>query len=200
MAGRAEIFKHIVASEEKFVTEMKEFIDRFISPLFLRDTPFKRSMLEDASIATSFNSYVDIHAACSAFLLSVKSSTSGAMMATAYSQFASSLVLFSQYISEQTSTVNSLAKFNKPLQDYSQASLPFGSTIEAYLALPGEHYTVYRTNLAQFVKCTEEDSPEFTPLRATLDIVSESCALVDAKIEEENDKVQLLLLQNQCKL
>jgi len=65
---RIAIFKEIISTEDAFVAQMKDFIDRFVVPLYLRDNSFKRSLLDDPSIATTFNTFVDIHAACSTFL------------------------------------------------------------------------------------------------------------------------------------
>lgn len=196
---RVSIFKNIVSTESAFVAQMKQFIDLFVVPLYLRDNSFKRSLLDEPSIATTFNSFVDIHAACSTFLSAVKKSKSGAEMAEAYSQFASSLVLFSHYIAENTATLNALATFSRQITEYSLQVLPTGISVENCIVLPCEHYLFYKTSLEQFVTATPRDAPEYEVLKTAFAVVCNACAKVDEKQAEENRKAQLLYLQQQFK-
>ena len=185
--------------EEEFVDSLKEFINGFITPLCLRDTLFKRSVLEDPSVATTLNTIVDIHAACSGFLSSIKESQSSLEIAAAYSQYAASLVLFSQYISESTTAMGSLGKFGKPLNDFFAEKMPLGASLEGLLALPEKHYLQYRESFSGFVQSFPEGSTDRLQLDEALSIWNESCDLVDTKVAEESSKVELLLLQQSCK-
>ena len=189
----------ITVCEEEFVNSLKEFINGFITPLCLRDTVFKRSVLDDPSVATSLNSIIDIHAACSGFLHSIKESSTSAEIASAYSQYAPSLVLFSQYISESATAITNLGKFGKPLSDLFAEKMPTGVTLEMSLALPEKHYMQYRENFTNFVQSFPDDSPDRSALNAALEIWNENCDLVDKKVQEESSKLELLMLQQSCK-
>lgn len=196
---RAKVFLELVSREESFLAGMKLFIDSFIQPLYVRDTSFKRNMLDDAHIASCFNLYVDIHAACDCFLASLQASSSELEIAEAITQFAPSLSIFSHFIAEVTSAINSLEKFGRALLDYSQGCLQVGVSPETELASLQEHYTGYRPLIATFVGQTPPGTAGAIALTEALGIFTASCDMVDKRIADEAVKVQLLTLQQQCK-
>jgi len=201
MADRSPAFLEIISSEESFVKELKCFLDSFINPLYVRDTVFKRQILEDHYIAACFNLLIDIHSACESFVEALLNCHNGKEMANSFTQFAPSLLIFSQFLAELTSALNGLQKFGKALGDYTQGCLPSG-TAESQLVNVQEHYTGYRARISSFVKMNEmasKDSDSVEALQSALAVVEQHCDMVDAKIEEENVKVQLLLIQQQFK-
>jgi hypothetical protein len=93
---RKALFVDIIQVEATFVGDLNLFIQTTVFPLQARNTPFKRSLLNEPSIAISFTLIKEIFDACSNFEKGIKSAGSADQMAKCYLQFAPSLQLFSQ--------------------------------------------------------------------------------------------------------
>ena len=93
---RKKIFVEIIQTEATFVGDLYAFIQTTVLPLQARDTPFKRSLLNEPSIAISFTLIKEIYDVCYNFENGIKSASSADQMAKCYLQFAPSLQLFSQ--------------------------------------------------------------------------------------------------------
>jgi len=197
--NRDALLADIIKRECKFVGDLDNFIVGFIKPLFNRDTPFKRQMLEDPYIGACLNLYIDIYAACQLFLSSLQEASTDAQIADAISQFAPSLSIFSQYLTEVTSAINSLSKFGRPLFEYASGCLATGTTVENELLALQQHYAGYRELITQLVFRTPPGNEGMADMATALKIFEDACDMVDARIDDETVKVQLLLLQQQCK-
>ena len=78
--------------------------------------------------------------------------------------------------------------------------LPTGSlSIEAVLSLPEKHYLTYRPSFQNLVLNTTPNTPEHRNLIDAGKVWDDNCDQVDAKIEAERSKIELLLLQQSCK-
>ena len=193
---RTAVAMQIFKEEKEFVNTLKSFIDLVVEPIRLLDTPFKRSLMSDASVGLSLTLIQDIYAACNNFLEGIMGSSSAIEMADCYAQFAPSLQLFSQYTSENTKALNSLKAFSKQLTEFmSGVNMPQGLTIEYCLILPLNHYTKYAPAFQEFIWLTPALSIELPSLETALISLSEHSSLVDEKNREEEEAQQLLKLQ-----
>jgi hypothetical protein len=197
---RKALFVEIIQIEATFISDLSIFIQTFVNPLFTRDTSFKRSFLNEPSIAISLTLLKDIFSASSNFQMGIQSAGSADQMAKCYIQFAPSLLLFSQYAAENAACLNSIKSFNRQLRDFAkEISLPEGLSIESSLVLPLEHYPKYASNFQEFVWLTPSSRSEAKPLSAALDEVILQTEKVDNTLNELAASVKLLALQSQCK-
>ena len=118
LTKRFLVFKEIITYETEFVNSLQVFVAIFVSPMILKDTPFKRALMGDASLGLCLSLIQDIFTSCQNFLNGITRAQSGEKMAESYQQFAPSLQLFAQYTSENAKALNSLKQFGKPLTEY----------------------------------------------------------------------------------
>ena len=193
---RTAVAMQIFQSEKAFLGTLKSFIDLVVEPIRLLDTPFKRSLMADASIGLSLTLLQEIYEACKIFLNGIVCSTSAVGMADCYAQFSPSLQLFAQYSAENTKALSSLKGFSKPLNEFmSGIHLPDGITMEYCLILPLNHYTKYAPDFQEFIWLTPLNASELPALETALLALSEQSRLVDEKNREEEEAKQLVQLQ-----
>jgi hypothetical protein len=179
--SRVLAINEFLNQEEIFIQKLKLFIDKVILPIEYQDTPFKRIILSDASIALSFSLYTKIWNLCSTFTSSLKEvlSSNHSSSATLFSsssspnkiqeqellnfskisfcftQFAPSLRLFSQYISENSNVLNSVKSHGKSFNQFlEEIQMPIDTSIESFLTLPVEHYSQYLSCLDRLLYLT----------------------------------------------
>ena len=148
LSKRKALFLSIVQREKDFVAELDYYISAVIAPILLRDTNFKRSIMNEPAVAISFNLLKDIFTACARFLQEIRASNSATKMSNAYKQFAPSLQLFSQFASENVGCLNTMKVFSKSLDTFA-ANIPFpdGMSIQSTLVIPLRHYQNYCADL-----------------------------------------------------
>jgi hypothetical protein len=197
---RKATFVSIVQAEANFINDLTYFIQTIINPLQNRDTPFKRSFMNEPSIAVSFTLLRDIHAASHSFQIGIQAAGSANQMAKCYVEFAPSLQLYAQYVSENAACLNAIKSFNRQLHDFLiENSLPEEFSIESYLLLPLGHYPKYAVNFQEFVWLTPLNRPESKALSAALEEILVQTEKVDSTLEDLESSVKLLTLQNECK-
>lgn len=198
LTRRKKVFSNIISSEESFILILKEFIDIIIRPLSLKNTPFKREFLSQPSLAVCFTLIQDIFSASTVFVNDIKLANSLPIkIAEIFDNFSPSIQLFAQYVSEISSALNALKKFSKQLSEVlGKHSLPQGLSIESIMILPSEHYSVYRSNLEEFIWLISSKEYCFSSVANALDkIVDQTDAVEDSLADAENS-IQLLKLQN----
>lgn len=173
---------------------MKEFVETFVVPLHLRDTSLKRLVLGEPSIALCIKTLTDIYSASTNFFNAIEVATTGTQVAEALSLFAPSLPLFGVYITENTSALSALKKFERQSFDDMILSKP----IEIYILQPVEHYGSYRENFSDIVRSASDD-PEASAFADAWGTIESHFDAIDTKLEEEEANMKLLLLQSQCK-
>ena len=195
---RQEVAKNIFTDEQSFLGRLSEFIDAFVRPVLLLDTPFKRQLMADPSLGLTLTLLSDIHTVCTDFLNGIITSESASAMADCYSQFSPSLQLFAQYTCENTKALNSLKSFTKQIDEFTKSSpIPGGLTVEYCLIMPLNHYTKYAPDLQEFVWLTPFDAPELPALEGALIGLAEQSKIVDEKNKEEEEAQRMLQLQFQ---
>jgi hypothetical protein len=154
---RLQVFLDIVEKEQHFIDQLKIFIDQIIIPIEYQDSNFKRVFLSEPSIAVSFSLYTKIWSLCTNFLKSLKKLSPPSMtsihsnleqISSCFAQFAPSLRIFSQYIVENSNTLNVIKSYGKSLNQFlSDSKLSIDTSFESYLILPVEHYSHYISSL-----------------------------------------------------
>lgn len=182
----------------------------------VRDTPFKRDLMQEYSIAVLFSVLLEIQKASSNFLASLQNALEEATgsanrgeVASCFLEYAPSLRLFAQYTVETSNALNSLKKRIKPLNAFLQeCELPAGVTIEMLIVLPVEHYSAYLSNFEKFVHiCGDYNNEscmlnldEHDALYTALYTLRDYSHEVDADLESESEKQILLTIQSRCEL
>lgn len=193
---RSELFQNVILVQSEFITVLFGFIESIISPLALRDTAFKRTILGEPSVAVSFSLLQEIFNACSNFDSVLRRAKTDTEIANAYVQFAPSLQLFAQYASENSKLLNSIKTHARQLSSF----LGAGQSLEASLIMPLQHYTKYKVDFQEFVWLSFGDVQELDAIAGALDIIIAQTDYVDAKLKEEAQSLMLLNLQDQCTL
>jgi hypothetical protein len=197
---RKSLFVEIIRVEATFTSDLSLFIQTIVGPLQLRDTSFKRSFLNEPSVAVSLTLLKDIFVASSSFQTGIQNAGSADQMAKCYTQFSPSLQLFAQYASENAACLNSIKSYNRQLREFSnENSLPEGMSIESSLVLPLKHYPLYASNFQEFVWLTPSHRPETRPLTMALEQILTQTEKVDNTLNDLAASVKLLALQSQCK-
>lgn len=198
LSKRKNLFAEIIQVEAIFINDLDIFIRTIVVPLQARDTPFKRSFLNEPSIAVSFTLIKELYTTCSIFENSIQRAASADQMAKCYLQFAPSLKLFSQYASENASCLNAVKSFSRQLREFSNDHpLPDGLSLESCLVLPLEHYPKYALNFQEFVWLTPTGRPELAFLNKALDEIIVQTERVDDTLNDLAASVKLLALQGQ---
>jgi hypothetical protein len=201
---RQSVLIEIVDKEQTFVDNLQIFSDAIYAPLCVRDDAFKRSFLSNPSLGLCISILADqMKSICSDFLSSlaeILKSGDYTRLADAYSQFAPSVHLFGQYISENSNALSALRSFGKPLQDFLNAHpFPNGITIERVFLLPIEHYSAYYPDFKKFVLLTPTTDACHSMLTEALELLESYSAEVDAKLKVEEERMKLLAIQSKCK-
>lgn len=212
------VFRKMVASEENFSNSLNSFISTIVKPLEIRDTPFKRSLMSECSLALSFNLMSELLAGSLSLLnalkcIDINSSDLNDLcesLATCITHFAPTLRLFSQYIAENSNALNSLkahaSGLRRFLRDY---SLP-DTSLELYLKMPGAHFGHYMLDVDDiifYINLLMRSKPGYAICGVMLmDLLREAGEILrvyaeeaDQKLKEERKKQILLSIQNQCK-
>jgi hypothetical protein len=193
MEKRQLLMENIIATENEFVTMLYDFIQAVITPINLRDTPFKRSFLGDSSVAVSFSLLQDMYKACYNFETVVRATKTDLELANAYIQFAPSMQIFAQYASENAKLLNSI-KSSRQLSDI----VPDRINLIQTLIHPMQHCSVYKSFFQEYVWLTPVSTPDVASLSAALDMIIAQSNYVEAKLREEEESWQLLNLQEKC--
>jgi hypothetical protein len=207
-------YESIIDSEESFLSQISLFVEVIISSVLTRDTPFKRDLMQESSIAVLFSVLMEIQKSSKNFLTTLRNAITCSteenrgVVASCFQEFAPSLRLFAQYTVETSNTLNCLKKRLKPLNSFlKECALPDGVTIERLIVLPVEHYSSYLTNYETYVHLCGDHNSEttslsvdehdalYTALYAMRDYSNE----VDEKLESESEKQVLLTIQSRCK-
>jgi hypothetical protein len=197
---RTALFMEIIKVETAFCQKLDAFNKAILTPLFARDTSFKRNFLNDSSIAVSLTLMRDIFVSSSTFLQGIQQASSAEAMAASYLNLVPTLKLYAQYASENASCLNAVKGFGRQLKDFAAENpLPQKLTLEACLVLPLEHYSKYATNLQEFVWLTPQTKPEYKVLQEALAAISAQTEKVDDVLNELAASVKLLTLQSKCK-
>jgi hypothetical protein len=201
---RQSVLIEIVDKEQTFVDNLQIFSDAIYAPLCVRDDAFKRSFLSNPSLGLCISMLADqMKSICSDFLNSlvdILKSGDYTRLADAYSQFAPSVHLFGQYISENSNALSALRSFGKPLQDFLNAHpFPNGITIERVFLLPIEHYSAYYPDFKKFVLLTPTTDACHSMLTEALELLESYSAEVDDKLKVEEERMKLLAIQSKCK-
>jgi hypothetical protein len=192
---RSERFSTIVGAEADFLALLQELVDSVINVVNVRDTPFKRSFLNDPAVAVSFNLLVEILKACTSFHRLLSSGKNDMDVCAAYTQFAPSLQLFAQYASENSKLLHAVERSQREL-----SMLMPGNRLIPALISPLEHYPLYQTDFQDYVWLSNQKSKEYELLCKALDVIIAQSEFVDVKLKEEADSLLLLNLQNKCEL
>lgn len=198
VAKRNVVLAALLRSERDYIKFTTTFIDSFVNPLLLLDTPFKRKLLADSSLSLLLHLLVEINAASSQLFNGITSSTSGESLAQTYRQFATTLPLYAQYITEIPQGLNALKKHSDKVVSYiSKMDLPLPLSAEDYLLEPLEHYTRYRADLQEFVWLTPPNAPELGAFESSLLLLTDMLGQVTDRAEEADASIKLLELQSQ---
>jgi hypothetical protein len=192
---RKLLYKNIIAAETEFTNLLADFVKEVITPMNLRDTPFKRQFLSDSAVAVSFNLLQDLYKACHNFESILKISNTDIEVSNAYIQFSASLQIFAQYASENAKLLNTIKTNIRQLSEIVPERINMGQI----LVLPMEHVVVYKSLFQEYIWLTPANSPDFAALEAALTMITTQTQEVEAKIKEEEESWKLLNLQNQCK-
>jgi hypothetical protein len=157
------LIQNFIQKEQNFIQQLKVFIDQVILPIEYQDTNFKRILLSESSIALAFSLYIKIWNICSLSLGSLEKAMNesdkamkSAMetnlsyeihlnyLASYFIQFAPSLRLFGQYITDNSKVLNCIKSHGKSFNQFlEEAHLPIDTSIESFLILPVDHYPHY---------------------------------------------------------
>ena len=118
--------RDIIASEGSFVETLKSFNETIIKSLALKNSVFKREFLGHSSFALCMNLLIDILDASTSFadgLRKVEASGGGPDdiargVSSSYMSFSHNILLYAQYVSEISSALFVLQKFEKPLSEF----------------------------------------------------------------------------------
>ena len=192
---RTLLFKNIISAEHEFIGMLQNFIQDVITPINLRDTPFKRSFLNDSSVAVSFSLLQDLYKACYNFDSIMKTAKSEIEIANAYIQFAPSLQIYAQYAPENAKLLNTIKGNSKQLSEI----IPDRIDIVPILLQPMEHCSMYKALFQEYVWLSNPASPDYSALQTALEMIISQTLSVEEKIKEEEESWKLLNLQQQCK-
>lgn len=201
---RSIVLDAIIEKEKTFVQTLEYFAVSIFEPLSVRDDNFKRSFLADPSLGLCVSLLAEqLKFICSNFLnsiVSARQSGNARALAAAYSQFAPSLQVFAQYISENTNALSSIKQYAKSLDDFLNAHpLPAGFSLEQFFLLPVQHYKEYLTGFQQYVLMTPQSDDECTAVHEALDLLAGFSLEVDQKLTEEKERILLLAIQSKCR-
>eukprot|EP01031_Cornospumella_fuschlensis_P043121 gene43121-52701_t len=189
---RKERFDSIVRGEAEFLTSLRTLVDGIIAVINVRDTPFKRTFLNDPSVAVSFNLLSEMHKACSSFHAVLSVAKSDMEICTAYTHFAPSLQLFAQYASENSKLLHAVERSRR---DLSALLGDAAGSLAPSLILPLQHYPLYKTDFQDFVWLSP-GGQQYELLCSALDVIIAQSEFVDVKLKEEADSLLLLNLQS----
>jgi hypothetical protein len=204
-----KIFNKLVDAETKFVDKLKKILDAVVDPLQLRDTSFKRTLMGVYSVAVSFTLLGELYSNCSSFITALRSAsnnkpilpTSTLAIANCVFQFAPSLRIYGQYISENSNVLNTMKSYSLQLNEFlSRNPLPSDITLESSLILPVEHYAIYRDHYERFAFLCRGSggSAVDDAIDRSLEILSACVSDVDNLLAAEREKHILLAVQSQC--
>jgi hypothetical protein len=157
------LIQNFIQKEHFFIQQLKVFIDQVILPIEYQDTNFKRILLSEPSIALSFSLYIKIWNICSISLIALEQAMNESdkvikkeieansspeislhYLASYFIQFAPSLRLFGQYITDNSKVLNCIKSHGKSFNQFlEEARLPIDTSIESFLILPVDHYPHY---------------------------------------------------------
>ena len=198
VAKRNVVLAAMLRSERDYIKTTATFVDSFVNPLLLLDTPFKRKLLADSSLSLLLHLVVEINAASSLLFDGITSSTSGESLALTYRQFATALPLYAQYITEIPQGLDVLKKHSEKLANFiSKMDAPLPLSAEDYLLEPLEHYTRYRADLQEFVWLTPPNAPELGALTSSLQLLTDMVGQITERADEAEASIKLLELQSQ---
>ena len=145
---RHQVAISIFKKEAAFIFTLQEFVDKFIEPVMLLDTKFKRSLMGSPALALAFSLLHEICISCTKLLTELKTSKSAQHMAECYMHFAPSMKLFGQYAKENAEALNSIKHLGKNLLDFTeQCNMQDGVSLELCLLLPLTQYHHYVQDL-----------------------------------------------------
>lgn len=197
--GRRAVYDVMVAEEFDFVSKTKIFVDRFIVPVYVRDTTFKRALLNESTVAVCFNTMMEIYESSCCLLDELRKCSTPSQVADAFSHFAPSLTLFATFVSETASTLNVLKKLSKQLLAFLTEDLKDPTFyVEDFIINPTVHFERYENLFSQYVSLTSSDDADYVRLNVALDEIRDAKEYADSKFKEEEEKVRLLELQNSC--
>lgn len=193
LAKKKTIMADIADSEANFITALQEAINGSIGPLQSKDTPFKRSFLNDPAVAVCVNLLTDMLNSCSNFSKTLLLAKTDADIAKYFALFAPNLQLFAQYAPENPKFLNAI---NTNFKNLTKVNKNFDPS---FAIKPLEHYMTYRQSLQDYVWSTPESSPDYETLSSALDSIIAQTEYIDNKLKEETDSLRLLELQHRCK-
>jgi len=170
-----------------------------ITPLNLKDTPFKKTITSDPSVAVSFNLLVEIFQISTNFYNSIKThSNNNQQIAETYYYLSPSLQLYAQYASENAKLLNIIKSNSRQFNSI----VPENYNLEYVLIQPLEHYLSYSILFQEYIWLSPSNSTS-TMDSNTLDIsfghIITQTNSINHRIIEEQSNWKLLTLQSQCK-
>lgn len=209
-----KIYSAMKETEQSFLDKVSIFVEKIVTPIHVRDSTFKRDLMQDYSIAVLFSVILEIQRASRNYLSSLERAydetgqcESRREVASCYLEYAPSLRLFAQYTVETSNALNALKKRLKPLNAFlKECDLPDSVTIELLIILPVEHYAIYLQNFERFVylcgdyntKSTVIDCVDHDALYTALYALRDYSNEVDDKLDSESEKQILLTIQSRC--
>ena len=198
LSKRNSILKKIILNEQNYIQILQEFIFYVITPLNLKDTPFKKTITSDPSVAVSFNLFNEIFKISTNFHNSIKNkSINNQQIAETYYYLSPSLQLYTQYASENAKLLNIIKSNSRQFNSI----VPEHYNLEYVLIQPLEHYLSYSILFQEYVWLC----PSYTPtvdsnsLDISLGLIISQANIIDQRIIDEQSNWKLLTLQSQCK-
>ena len=114
------------------------------------------------------------------------------VVAQAYTQFAPSLQLFAQYGAQNSNLLNTVKRNGKQLSEM----LPGENHFEKSLISPLQFYQYYKHELKEYVNLIPPTDANYKLLSDTLALVIAQSDNIDLKLKDEEERLQLLALQN----
>ena len=195
---RSIILKKIILNEFNYIQILQEFVSHVITPFNLKDTPFKKTITSDPSVAVSFNILYEILKISNNFHNSIKNSNSNnQQIAETYKYLSPSLQLYAQYASENAKLLNIIKSNSRQLNSI----VPEHYNLEYVLIQPLEHYLSYSILFQEYVwLCPSYTSTmDSNTLDMSLGHIISQTTIIDNRIIEEQSNWKLLKLQSQCK-
>ena len=171
----------------------------------LKDTPFKKTITSDPSVAVSFNLLNEIFKISNNFHNSIKNhsnanndnSNNNQQIADTYYYLSPSLQLYGQYASENAKLLNIIKSNSRQFNSI----IPEHYNLEYVLIQPLEHYLSYSILFQEYVwLCPSYTSTlDSNSLDVSLGHIISQTTIIDNRIIEEQSNWKLLNLQSQCK-
>lgn len=200
-ANKAELLDSLIKTEEEYVKALRDFKESFIDLIEKRDNEDRRRLFDDPKLAVTlgmFQSIGDWNQSFADGLRSCIKEDSMKQLADLMMNFAPGLRLYASYASNNSETLNALAKLDTVLgRMLKQNPLRGGLPIQKVLYLPCERYPVYQQYLAELMTFVPSHDADFERLSEAYKVISEGTQFVETTLREQAVQLELLTLQSQ---